>query len=86
MFLACLVFMGVGGESLGSESNCITPACPRDVANLRVVSPLRSGMLGLRSFRSNNNYYFLMSTHSSIQEWCSTIKGIRSVGIDILLF
>ena len=31
-FSALLVSMGAGREGLGSESNRITPACPRDVA------------------------------------------------------
>jgi len=56
MFSALLVSMGVGRESLGSESNSITPACPRDVAISSAVLPPRSGMLGLRSFRSNSNF------------------------------
>jgi len=59
VFSAFWVFVGVGGEGLGSESNRTTPACPRDVANSRAVLPWRSGILGLRSSRFNSNFTIL---------------------------
>ena len=56
MFSVGLVLMGMRREGLGLESNCTTPACPRDIANSRAVFPWRSGISGFESFRSNSNF------------------------------
>jgi len=55
-FRAFAIPIGKGNEDLYSRSNLTIPAYPQEAANTRAVSPLRPGMLGLISSRSNSNF------------------------------
>ena len=84
MSSAWLVLVGVGMEGLDWESNRTTPACPRDVAISSALVPPRSGMSGLRSFRSNSNFTIPSSPKIAPHQsgvrpcWVSGVLGLRS--------
>jgi len=71
--------IGKENESSYSRSGVAIPACPREAANTRAVSPLRSGMSGLISSRSNSNFTTpscppFAASQSGV--WLSKVSGI----------
>ena len=57
-----------GREGLPAENNSTTAVCPQDAANSEAVSPLRAGMSGLTSSRSNSNFTTASYPFSAAQE------------------